>query len=139
RRVQAVRSSGLADHDRSLMARAQGQGHEGTKARNKSDLFSCFRVFVATGFAASSMACSAAPSTTSAAAKSASNPQLATLELSYDKPALVGAAAHAAAAGLPAGTPVDLTWGTVTGGWAIEDYSHFRGKKYSETAPSLGQ
>ena len=90
-------------------------------------------------FAAASMACSAAPSTTSAAATRASNPQLATLELSYDKPAIVGAAAHATAAGLPAGKTVDLTWGTVTGGWVIEDYYHFRGKKYSETTTSLGR
>ena len=37
------------------------------------------------------------------------------------------------AEGLPPGKTVDLTWGTVTGGWVIEDYYHFRGKKYSET------
>ena len=88
--------------------------------------------------AAASMACSAAPSTTSAAAPVASK-QLATLELSYDKPAIVGATVQATAAGLPAGKTVDLTWGTVTGGWVVEDYYHFRGKKYSETTTSLGQ
>ena len=32
---------------------------------------------------------------------------------------------------LPAGKTVDLTWGTVTGGWVVEDYYHFRGKKYA--------
>ena len=95
--------------------------------------------FAAALFAAASMACSAAPSTTSAAATRAPSPQLATLELSYDKPAIVGAAAVASAAGLPAGKTVDLTWGTVKGGWVIEDYYHFRGKKYSETTTSLGQ
>ena len=31
------------------------------------------------------------------------------------------------------------TWGTVSGGWVVEDYYHFRGKKYSETTTSLGQ
>ena len=40
---------------------------------------------------------------------------------------------------MPPGKTVDLTWGTVTGGWVIEDYYHFRGKKYSETTTSLGQ
>jgi len=84
------------------------------------------------------MACSAAPSTTTAAAAPANQP-LATLELSYDKPAVVGGAAAAAAAGLPAGKTVDLTWGTVKGGWVVEDYYHFRGKKYSETTTTLGQ
>ena len=61
------------------------------------------------------------------------------LDLTYDTPAVVGATAHATASGLPAGKTVDLTWGTVTGGWVIEDYYHFRGKKYSETTTSLGQ
>jgi hypothetical protein len=59
--------------------------------------------------------------------------------LTYDKPAVVGTAARATASGLPAGKTVDLVWGTVTGGWVIEDYYHFRGKKYSETTTSLGQ
>ena len=30
-------------------------------------------------------------------------------------------------------------WGTVTGGWVIEDYYHFRGKKYTETTRALGR
>jgi hypothetical protein len=46
---------------------------------------------------------------------------------------------HVTAAGLPASKTVDLSWGTVSGGWVIEDYYHFRGKKYSETTTSLGQ
>ncbi|MBI3401990.1 MAG: hypothetical protein HY048_11270 [Acidobacteria bacterium] len=46
---------------------------------------------------------------------------------------------HATASGLPAGKTVALTWGTVDGGWVVEDYYHFRGKKYSETTPPLGQ
>jgi hypothetical protein len=33
---------------------------------------------------------------------------------------------------------VELQWGTVTGGWVIEDYYHFRGKKYSDASSSLG-
>src|SRR5580658_6694463 len=41
------------------------------------------------------------------------------LNLMYDKPAVVGAKVHATASGLPAGKKVDLTWGTVNGGWVI--------------------
>jgi hypothetical protein len=44
-----------------------------------------------------------------------------------------------AAAGLAAGKTVDLQWGTVTGGWVVEDYYHFKGKRYTETATSLGK
>jgi hypothetical protein len=61
------------------------------------------------------------------------------LDLAYDKPAVVGATVQVTAAGLPAAKTVDLSWGTVAGGWVIEDYYHFRGKKYSETTMSLGQ
>ncbi len=60
------------------------------------------------------------------------------LDLTYDKP-VVGAKVHAVAEGLPAGKIVDLKWGSVVGGWIIEDYYYFRGKKYSETSSSLGQ
>jgi len=97
------------------------------------------RPCIAAGFAAASMACSASPSTTSPAATLVSSQKFAKLDLSYDKPAIVGTTAEATATGLPAGKTVDLTWGTVTGGWIIEDYYHFRGKKYSETTTSLGQ
>src|SRR5438552_14653353 len=95
--------------------------------------------WVAAGFAAVLTACSGSPSTTPPAATPVSSQKLATLDLVYDKPAIVGASAQATATGLPAGKTVDLTWGTVTGGWVIEDYYHFRGKKYSETTTPLGQ
>ena len=52
---------------------------------------------------------------------------------------MVGTAVHATVGGLQPRTTVDLSWGTVTGGWVIEDYYHFRGKKYSETTTSLGR
>src|SRR5579864_5956063 len=88
------------------------------------------------------LACSR-PSVTPAAAALAPapalNPQRATLDLAYDAPAVVGATVRATASGLSAGKTVDLTWGTVTGGWVVEDYYHFRGKKYSETTTSLGR
>ena len=61
------------------------------------------------------------------------------LELTYDKPVMVGSKVHVVAAGLPAGKTVDLQWETVKGGWIIEDYYYFRGKKFSETTSSLGK
>jgi hypothetical protein len=60
------------------------------------------------------------------------------LELTYDKPAAVGTLVRATAKNLPPGKMVDLNWGTVTGGWVVEDYYHFRGKKYSESTTKLG-
>src|SRR5260221_10165837 len=97
------------------------------------------RLCVAAGLAAPLTACSRPPSLASRTATPAADQKLATLDLTYDKPAIVGATAEATATGLPAGRTVDLRWGTVTGGWVIEDYYHFRGKKYSETTTSLGQ
>jgi hypothetical protein len=52
---------------------------------------------------------------------------------------VVGSKVHVVATGLPAGKTVDLKWGTVSGGWLIEDYYYFRGKKFSETTSSLGK
>jgi hypothetical protein len=89
--------------------------------------------------AALTAACSASPSTTSASSAPVAARPVATLDLTYDKPAVVGTAVQASARGLPAGKTVDLQWGTVSGGWVIEDYYHFRGKKYSETTVSLGR
>jgi hypothetical protein len=63
----------------------------------------------------------------------------ASLELTYDKPAVVGASVRVTAKALPPGKSVDLTWGTVNGGWVVEDYYHFRGKKYSDTSSKLGE
>jgi hypothetical protein len=99
-------------------------------------------ICLATAFAAWSTACSRAPVTEAAGAAgsaSSTTSKVATLELAYDTPAVVGTTARATASGLPAGKTVDLVWGTVTGGWVVEDYYHFRGKKYAETTTSLGQ
>ena len=73
------------------------------------------------------------------AAAASPSASVATLELTYDKPAIAATAARATATGLPAGQTVDLQWGTVTGGWVVADYYHFRGKKYSESTTSLGR
>jgi hypothetical protein len=50
------------------------------------------------------------------------------LEFNYQKPAIVGTEVRVAAEDLPAGKTVELQWGTVTGGWVIEDYYHFKGR-----------
>jgi hypothetical protein len=60
------------------------------------------------------------------------------LELKYDE-SVVGAKVRVAAQGLPAGETVELKWRTVTGGWVIQNYYYFRGRKYSETTLSLGK
>ena len=78
-------------------------------------------------------------SSVSAAPKPSSGGPGATLALSYERPAAVGASVHATGTGLPPGKNVELTWGTVQGGWVVEDYYHFRGKKYSETTSKLGE
>ena len=53
--------------------------------------------------------------------------------------AVVGTAMDATAEGLPPRRKLDLLWQTVKGGWVVEDYYHFRGKKFVETTRPLGQ
>ena len=101
-----------------------------------------FRVGLAALLAATCAACSSSPHASSdadAKATDAAPSGFAALKLEYTKPAVVGTTVHATVGGLPPRTTVDLSWGTVTGGWVIEDYYHFRGKKYSETTTSLGR
>jgi hypothetical protein len=67
--------------------------------------------------------------------------QLKTLTLSHPgnaKP-VVGSEIDAIAEGLPPRRTFDLMWQTVKGGWVVEDYYHFRGKKFAETARTLGR
>ena len=71
-------------------------------------------------------------------AGSASNVPYKKLDLTYDKP-VVGTQVRVAATDLPAGKTAELQWGTVAGGWIVEDYYHFKGKKYTETTSSLGK
>jgi hypothetical protein len=105
--------------------------------------FTPSRLAVALGLAACAACSSPAGSTraepTSQAASAAAQTGLALLELNYQKPATVGGSVRATATGLPPGRSVALSWGTVSGGWVIEDYYHFRGKKYTETTTGLGE
>jgi hypothetical protein len=73
------------------------------------------------------------------AAPTPDTPSVQKLTLTYDKPAVVGARVRATVEGLPAGKTVELEWGTVTGGWVIQDSYYFRGRKYSESKLSLGK
>jgi hypothetical protein len=94
---------------------------------------------VIAGLAVAIAACTGSSKVSSSATPAAPGQQVGTLDLAYDQPAVAGATAHATASGLPSGKTVDLAWSTVTGGWVIEDYYHFRGKKYSEATTSLGR
>ena len=106
--------------------------------RSNAILLACGLACVAALSACSKFQQTASQSPVSAAAEASSGATSASLELAYDKP-VVGATVHATAAGLPPGKRVELTWGTVEGGWVVEDYYHFRGKKYSETTSKLGE
>jgi hypothetical protein len=84
--------------------------------------------------------CSARQSAESVAkADSVSKVSYKKLDLRYEKPVVIGTEVRAAAADLPAGKTAELLWGTVTGGWVVEDYYHFKGKKYTESTTSLGK
>ena len=98
-------------------------------------VFSVFAAACSSPQPSISQSTEAAPKTASAPA---SNTPYKKLDLTLDKP-VVGADVRVAATGLPADKTIELQWGTVTGGWVIEDYYHFRGKKYEESSSSLGQ
>jgi hypothetical protein len=102
--------------------------------------WSRYSVSVAVAMTTLAAACSrpASLSQPVAAAPTSSNAGYLPLTLSHDDPLTVGATVHVAAVGLPPSSMIELSWGTVSGGWIIEDYYHFRGKKYSETTKSLG-
>jgi hypothetical protein len=88
-----------------------------------------------------SLIASACGGASSSTVHAQSAPQVKTLALKHphDAKAVVGSEVDAIADGLPPGRTLDLMWQTVKGGWVVEDYFHFRGKKYTETARSLGQ
>jgi hypothetical protein len=81
----------------------------------------------------------AGPPPPAGTARSESGGEVALLNLTYEKPAVVGSHVRATASGLPPGSKVDLVWGTVEGGWVIEGYYQFKGKKYTQSSSSLGQ
>jgi hypothetical protein len=70
-----------------------------------------------------------------------SSPPLKLLTLKHPDAAkvVVGTRIDASAAALPPRRKLDLIWRTVKGGWVVEDYYHFRGKKFADTAKTLQQ
>jgi hypothetical protein len=84
--------------------------------------------------------CKAAPAPApSADKKPAAPPKTLTLRHPGTEKPVVGAEIEATAEGLPPGRTVDLLWQTVNGGWVIEDYFHFRGKKFKETSRPIAR
>jgi hypothetical protein len=86
-------------------------------------------------------ACHAAPTSEQTSGNKTSTPPLQTLNITHAGSAkpVVGTELEATAEGLPPGRKVDVLWKTVSGGWVIEDYFHFRGKKFSETSQTIAQ
>jgi len=89
----------------------------------------------------SSESASTASSSDAAANRSAPAPKRLTLAFDRTRTSkpVVGTLVEVTAEGLPANKELNLVWGTVDGGWVIEDYFHFRGKKYTETMRTLSQ
>jgi hypothetical protein len=52
---------------------------------------------------------------------------------------VAGDEVEASADGLPPNRKIDLVWGTVNGGWVIEEYYRFRGKRFANTTRTLAQ
>jgi len=50
---------------------------------------------------------------------------------------VVGTEIDAFADGLPPGRKIELLWKTVKGGWIVENYYHFRGKKFTDVSTPL--
>jgi hypothetical protein len=55
------------------------------------------------------------------------------------KKVTVGAQVRATASGLTPNASVELIWKSMQGKWLIEDYYHFKGKKFTEATRSLGK
>jgi hypothetical protein len=70
-----------------------------------------------------------------------SSTALKKLTLTYPKNTklVVGAEIEASAEGLPPNRTIDLVWGTVSGGWVVEDYYRFRGKRFANLNRTLAQ
>ena len=101
--------------------------------------------FIALGAAAcgevrSEPASAAAPAaSTPASNASAPAVPLKPLTLVYDKSQkpVPGTLIQVTGRDLPPNRTVTLTWGTVDGGWVVEDYYRFRGKKFTEVVRPL--
>jgi hypothetical protein len=66
-------------------------------------------------------------------------PKTLTLKSASNVKLVPGGEIIATAEGLPPDQTVDLVWGTVNGGWVVEDYYRFRGKKFTNANQTLKQ
>ena len=66
-------------------------------------------------------------------------PKTLTLTRAPHTTAVVGAPIDATAEGLPPNRTVDLAWGTVDGGWVVEDGYRFKGKHFVDSTKPLGR
>jgi hypothetical protein len=70
-------------------------------------------------------------------AKPVNPPKKLTLTHSPNTKPVVGTEVEATAEGLPPHRKIDLLWGTVNGGWVVEDFFRFRGKRFTNTTKTL--
>ena len=75
----------------------------------------------------------------SAAKQPAETPKKLTLTYPAATKPVAGVEVEASAEGLPPNRKVDLVWGTVTGGWVVEEYYRFRGKRFANSTKTLTQ
>jgi len=81
----------------------------------------------------------ARPAAVQAQSQQKTAPKTLTLTRAKDQRPVVGAGVDASADGLPPGRTVDLLWGTVDGGWVVEDGYRFRGKRFADSTKMLGR
>jgi hypothetical protein len=81
------------------------------------------------------------PASAAASSSGASAAPLKSLALVYDKQRkpVPGTAVRVTGQDLPPNRTLMLMWGTVDGGWVVEDYYRFRGKKFTEVTRPLGE
>jgi hypothetical protein len=99
-------------------------------------LFTCA---TACGRGASQPASSSGASAPAASNAPAAAPKTLTLTHPGNAKLVAGVDVEATAEGLPPNRTVDLVWGTVTGGWVIEDYHRFRGKRFANSNRTLAK
>jgi len=81
----------------------------------------------------------AAPASATYGGGTQAEPKKLTLTSPANAKFVAGSEVVATAEGLPPNQQVDLVWGTVNGGWVVEDYFHFRGKKFTNANKTLTQ
>jgi hypothetical protein len=87
--------------------------------------------------ACSGNAASTDPARSAAAASSKETPKTLTLTYPKSTKPVAGTEVEAVADGLPPRRTVDVLWGTVDGGWVVEDYFRFRGKRFAAATKAL--